>query len=143
MHVLVGEEKEYRSFVYRSINVVENPTIAKNRKVAETLELSYALEKLDVPKNTTKAIDFPQGDYECYKYADTVFRGKRRTYLFLGKKDSEEVVPVHGYFLQEEIEKIDMEKVRPPLFCRLSIDKMTKNNCKDRIATLYYTIDQQ
>ena len=139
MHVVVGGKKEYCSSIYRPIDIAENPTMEKNRKAAEILELPCTLEKLDVPKNTTKTIDFPQGEYECYKYADTVFRGKRKTYLFLGKKDSEEVVPVHGYFLQEEIEKIDIEKVRPPLLCRLSIDKTTKNNCKDRIATLYTT----
>ncbi|MEW8689133.1 MAG: hypothetical protein AB2556_25205, partial [Candidatus Thiodiazotropha sp.] len=53
------------------------------------------------PKNTKKTTDLPAGEYNGRQYAIGMFRGSKRTILFLETADGE--VPVHGHFLEKEV----------------------------------------
>ena len=72
-----------------------------------------------------------EGEYVCYQYASTTYRGKPKTILFL-IGTAEEEIPTYGPFLQQEVEKLDLSNCIAPIYCRIGEFKHTKSRHKDR-----------
>lgn len=96
-------------------------------------EVPPGLEKVDYP-TTKKLEEIPEGEYKVQKYAEKLYRGKKKTCLFLYNKDVEET-PCWGYFLQKALENVDLQKF-PMLRCRLGPMRTTPQKKKDRVVAI-------
>ena len=76
-----------------------------------------------------------EGEYVCYQYASTTYRGKPKTILFL-IGTAEEEIPTYGPFLQQEVEKLDLSNCIAPIYCRIGEFKHTKSRHKDRTFSI-------
>ena len=83
------------------------------------------------------------GEYICTRYASTEYRKKKRIVLFLQPTNGEGIpttdddVPVVGYFVEQEIERIGGEegflwKAKQPVLCRIGAEKTTPQNKKEK-----------
>ena len=97
-------------------------------------EVPPGLEKVDYPKTTTKIKDLPEGEYKVQRYAERMYRGKKKTCLFLYNKDTEET-PCYGFFLQKASEKVDLQK-SPMIRCQLGPFRTNPWKEKDRIVAI-------
>ena len=98
------------------------------------------------PKDTTKAIDLPPGEYICRRYASTTFRGAPRTLLFLvpagenGEPTTDIETPTYGHFLEKEVGTLGgveaLRKARAPLLCNVGAERTTPQKKKDRLASV-------
>ena len=78
-----------------------------------------------------------EGEYVCYQYASTTYRGKPKTIFFL-IGTAEEEIPTYGPFLQQEVEKLDLSNCIAPIYCtcRIGEFKHTKSRHKDRTFSI-------
>jgi hypothetical protein len=90
--------------------------IEKSKEVCTTLEDRIGLEELPdgIDTRGTNIVDIPPGQYIAYRFAQRIYRGSLRTTLFLHKANidwtiaSKKEIKTCGYFLQTELEKIDL-----------------------------------
>ena len=97
-------------------------------------------------KDTTKVLDMEPGVYICRKFACTTYRKKERILLYLvpagedGNPTTDEEIPVYGFFLQKEIERIGGRNVllqtKAPILCNLRGTKTTPQKNKDRTVSI-------
>ena len=103
------------------------------------LELPKMEEIFEEKLKPKAAKDINPGEYEAYKYLKRIFRGKEQTIVYI-KTENEKEEPINGYWLDEELKKIDLEKTIAPLHIRLG---GKQNNPKvkmmDRIVTIVST----
>ena len=91
------------------------------------------LEEIEAPdkaKNADKCIDIEEGEFKILSYSRTIFRGNKKTFLYLERSNQpENKYLVWGHWIEEEIKKIEENKelnhIAKPIFCRLG---MVKNN---------------
>jgi len=128
---------------YRPTKPKDNSWVSSLKTVIENIDepipakSSYLL-KVDppTPKNTIQTSKMTEGEYICYQYASTTYRGKPKTILFLIATGSEEEIPTYGPFLQEEVEKLYLSKCMAPMYCRIGEFKHTKTRNKDRTFSI-------
>ena len=103
---------------------------------SDTEDTLPAMQEIKAPKTTNmvRTQNMEQGEYTCYKYAKTTYRGKPRTILFLEKDGME--IATYGPFLEEEASKIDFATCIPPLHCRIGGFRNTISRNKDRTISL-------
>ena len=122
------KDSSWVSSLKSSIDNIEEPIPAKS---------SYLI-RIDPPKpnNTIQTSKMNEGEYVCYQYATTTYRGKPKTILFLIATGTTEEIPTYGPFLQEEVEKLDLSTCMAPIYCRIGEFKHTKSRHKDRTVSL-------
>ena len=76
------------------------------------------------------------GEYEAYKYLKRIFRGKEQTIIYI-KKENE--IPIYGFWLNEELKKIDLNRTLSPIYIRLGGKQRTPTDSRDRITTIVST----
>ena len=120
----------------------------------ETLNQHYGdweelrrLEKLKTPKmeevfeevvKPTQTVKLEPGEYTAYKYLKRTFRGKEQIIVYIKREDEREE-PIYGYWLNEELKKIDLEKTVTPIYIRLGGEQFNPLRHKDRLATILST----
>lgn len=115
-------------------------------RISREREVGWVLEP-PPSKERVQTLRMPEGEYQCWRYAEIEYRGKPRTILFLEEKcdgcasgecqEAHSSTPVWGHFLQQEVEKIDLLAPRTtPLYCKIGRERTTKSNKKDRIVRL-------
>jgi hypothetical protein len=94
-------------------------------------------------KDTMRVVDLEVGNYIAYRYTQTKIRTAKRTILFVQAADANWVqtdgvdIPIVGYFLQKEIEKLgDLEQRNSPILCIVGEYRTTSTNKKDRVVFL-------
>ena len=101
------------------------------------------LEELDeFPKNFTYVKDFARGEYIRCQYAKRTFRGKEQMVVYVIPKENEDVepIPIHGYFLKEELKKNRFNQNGSTyIYIRLGIEKNTESRNKDKDTTIAST----
>ena len=126
-YVLPGDEIEFSNF----------QKFQENQKNKLIRELPTCLVLVDFVEYYRLGYMKEEGEFFAYQYSDKMFRGTKRTILFL--ETEKEKIPVSGSFLQEEINKIeDMGNVRTPLIVRIGKKKTTKTKHQDRLASIFY-----
>ena len=129
---------EGKQISYRPTKPKDDSWVCSLQSVVENIDepiptkSSYLL-KVDppTPKNTIQSSKMKEGEYVCYQYASTTYRGKPKTILFL-IGTAEEEIPTYGPFLQQEVEKLDLSNCIAPIYCRIGEFKHTKSRHKDR-----------
>ena len=128
--------------------LVDAQEMEKNEALYAEIERQTTFPKLlqakecPKPKDCTTTLEMGAGDYICCKFAQTTYRGSKRTVLFLQQLDKEgnvisgEETPAYGVFLQKEVEKMDLEHGQDAIRCNLGAVRTTPNKRKDRIAIL-------
>ena len=104
------------------------------------------LEETEAPdkaKNADKCIDIEEGEFKILSYSRTIFRGNKKTFLYLERSNQpENKYLVWGHWIEEEIKKIEENKelnhIAKPIFCRLGMVKTTPNKKKARTCTICY-----
>ena len=104
------------------------------------------LEEIEAPdkaKNADKCIDIEEGEFKILSYSRTIFRGNKKTFLYLERSNQpENKYLVWGHWIEEEIKKIEENKelnhIAKPIFCRLGMVKTTPNKKKARTCTICY-----
>ena len=104
------------------------------------------LEEIEAPdkaKNADKCIDLEEGEFKILSYSRTIFRGNKKTFLYLERSNQpESKYLVWGHWIEEEIKKIEEKKelnrIAKPAFCRLGMVKTTPNKKKARTCTICY-----
>ena len=127
---------------YRPTKPKDDSWVCSLQSVVENIDepiptkSSYLL-KVDppAPKNTIQSSKMKEGEYVCYQYASTTYRGKPKTILFL-IGTAEEEIPTYGPFLQQEIEKLDLSDCIAQIYCRIGEFKHTKSRHKDRTFSI-------
>ena len=110
---------------------------AKGQELAECNPVGVGLQRGWVPakqKNCTAALDMAEGLYAVLRFAETTYRGAKRTILHLAPMDEEgrpnlfEQKPVRGLLLQAEIDSFCPleELLGRRLVCHLRAPKTTK-----------------
>ena len=129
---------EGKQISYRPTKPKDDSWVCSLQSVVENIDepiptkSSYLL-KVDppAPKNTIQSSKMKEGEYVCYQYASTTYRGKPKTILFL-IGTAEEEIPTYGPFLQQEVEKLDLSNCIAPIYCRIGEFKHTESRHKDR-----------
>ena len=104
------------------------------------------LEEIEAPdkaKNADKCIDLEEGEFKILSYSRTIFRGNKKTFLYLERSNQpESKFLVWGHWIEEEIKKIEekkeLNKIAKPIFCRLGMVKTTPNKKKARTCAICY-----
>ena len=120
----------------------------------ETLNQHYGdwkelrrLESLKTPKmeevneevvKPTQTVKLEPGEYKAYRYLKRNFRGKEQIVVYI-KRDDEREEAIYGYWLSEELKKIDLEKTLSPIYIRLGSEQFNPMRHKDRLATVLST----
>ena len=133
---------EGKQISYRPTKPKDDSWVCSLQSVVENIDepiptkSSYLL-KVDppAPKNTIQSSKMKEGEYVCYQYASTTYRGKPKTILFL-IGTAEEEIPTYGPFLQQEVEKLDLSNCIAPIYCRIGEFKHTKSRHKDRTFSI-------
>ena len=118
------------------------------KKYFDEWEELQRLEKLKLPKmeevfegkvRPTATVELEMGEYTAYKYLKRIFRGKEQIIIYI-KRENEKEEPIYGYWLSEELKKIDLDKTISPLYIRLG-GKQNNTNIRqlDRLTTLVST----
>ena len=124
------------------------------KKFNETLNQYYGdwkelrrLEKLKTPKmeevfeevvKPTQTVKLEPGEYKAYKYLKRNFRGKEQIVVYIKREDEREE-PIYGYWLNEELKKINLTKTVSPIYIRLGGEQNTPSRHIDRLATILNT----
>ena len=124
------------------------------KKFNETLNQHYGdwkelrrLEELKTPKmeevfeekvKPTLTVKLEPGEYKAYKYLKRNFRGKEQIIVYIKREDEREE-PIYGYWLSEELKKIDLTKTVSPIYIRFGGYQRTPTDSKDRITTILNT----
>ena len=102
------------------------------------------LEKLKTPKmeevfeekvKPTLTVNLEPGEYTAYKYLKRMFRGKEQIVIYI-KTENEKEEPIYGYWLSEELKKIDLDKTATPIYIRLGGKQSNPSKHMDRLATI-------
>ena len=126
-YVSPGDEIEFSNF----------QRFQENQKNKLIRELPSCLVLVDFVEYYRLGDMEEEGEFFAYQYSEKLFRGTKRTILFL--ETEKEKIPVWGSFLQEEINKIeDIGNVRTPLIVRIGKKKTTKTKHRDRLASIFY-----
>ena len=105
------------------------------------------LESLKTPKmeevfeevvKPTQTIKLEPGEYTAYRYLKRTYRGKEQIIVYI-KREDERDEPVYGYWLSEELKKIDLTKTVTPIYIRFGGYQRTPTDSKDRITTILST----
>ena len=104
------------------------------------------LEEIKAPdkaKNADKCTDIEEGEFKILSYSRTIFRGNKKTFLYVERSNQpENKYLVWGHWIEEEIKKIEENKelnhIAKPIFCRLGMVKTTPNKKKARTCTICY-----
>ena len=124
-YVLPGDETEFSNF----------QTFQENEKNKMIQELPTCLVWVEFVEYYRLGDMKTEGEFLIYQYSEKMFRGKKRTILFL--ETGKEKIPVWGSFLQEEIDKIeDIANVQTPLVVRIGKMKTTKTKHRDRMVSI-------
>ena len=133
---------EGKQISYRPTKPKDDSWVCSLQSVVENIDepipsKSLYLLKVDppAPKNTIQLSKMKEGEYVCYQYASTTYRGKPKTILFL-IGTAEEEIPTYGPFLQQEVEKLDLSNSIAPIYCRIGEFKHTKSRHKDRTFSI-------
>ena len=134
---------EGKQISYRPTKPKDDSWVCSLQSVVENIDepiptkSSYLL-KVDppAPKNTIQSSKMKEGEYLCYQYASTTYRGKPKTILFLIATGTEEEIPTYGPFLQQEVEKLDLSNCIAPIYCRIGEFKHIKSRHKDRTFSI-------
>ena len=129
---------EGKQISYRPTKPKDDSWVCSLQSVVENIDepiptkSSYLL-KVDppAPKDTIQSSKMKEGEYVCFQYASTTYRGKPKTILFV-IGTAEEEIPTYGPFLQQEVEKLDLSNCIAPIYCRIGEFKHTKSRHKDR-----------
>ena len=140
---------EGKQISYRPTKPKDDSWVCNLQSVVENIDepiptkSSYLL-KVDppAPKNTIQSSKMKEGEYVCYQYASTTYRGKPKTILFL-IGTAEEEIPTYGPFLQQEVEKLDLSNCIAPIYCRIGEFKHTKSRHKDRTFSIVASYPMQ
>ena len=120
---------------------------AKGKELAECKSVGVGLQRGWVPtkrKDCATTLDLTEGNYAVLRFAETLYRGAKRTILHLAAMDEKGHAnlfvqkPVRGVFLQAEIDNFRPleELVGRRLVCHLGDSKTTKSKKKCRRAQL-------
>ena len=120
----------------------------------ETLDKYYGdweelqrLEKLKMPKmeevieekvKPIATVKLEPGEYTAYKYLKRIFRGKEQIIIYI-KIENEKEEPIYGYWLDEELKKIDLDKTISPVYIRLGGKQSNPLKQMDRLVTILST----
>ena len=120
----------------------------------ETLEKHYEdweelqrLEKQKAPKmeevfeekvKPIATVNLEPGEYEAYKYLKRMFRGKEQIVVYI-KRENEKEEPIYGYWLSEELKKIDLDITISPIYIRLGGKQTNPSKHMDRLTTIVST----
>ena len=105
------------------------------------------LEKLKTPKmeevfeevvKPTQTVKLEPGEYTAYKYLKRTYRGKEQLIVYIKREDEREE-PIYGYWLSEELKKIDLTKTATPIYIRLGGTQSNPSKHMDRLATILST----
>ena len=105
------------------------------------------LEKLKAPimeevyeekVKPTATVNLEPGEYEAYKYLKRIFRGKEQVIVYI-KRENEKEEPIYGYWLSEELKKIDLDRTISPIYIRLGGYQRTPTDSRDRLTTILST----
>ena len=105
----------------------------------EELQRQKAQKMEEVYEEKVKPIatlNLEPGEYEAYKYLKRIFRGKEQTIIYI-KKENE--IPIYGFWLDEELKKIDLNKTLSPIYIRLGGKQSNPSKHMDRLATIVST----
>ena len=124
------------------------------KKFNEMLEQHYGdweelrrLEKLKTPMmeevfeevvKPTATVKLEPGEYTAYKYLKRTYRGNDQIIVYIKREDEREE-PIYGYWLSEELKKIDLTKTMTPIYIRLGGTQSNPSKHKDRLATILST----
>ena len=138
-------------------------------KKMESQNINGLLQEQSVSSPGYRKIkDIEEGEYVCYKYAMRMYRKNVQTILYLEKENIKckncssyiedrytywkrcdaypdcprqkpKYVWVWGSFLQQELDKLDLDKMDSPLRIKVGIWKTTKQNKKDRLVSVVRT----
>ena len=156
--IYIGEKTKFfttgRWVEYFPINVDENITCKLKTKITEIIKEEeenasvgdLLLKKIDTPENSkdsTHCVDIEEGEYKILAYAQNIFRGKTKTFLYLEEMEkSKKQFLVSGYWVEEEVRKI--EEVRKlsllplPIICRMGMFKTTPNKKRARTCSIQF-----
>ena len=159
-------QKEEKTIEWHPIDVVATPDptdlpslqeialLAAEYKQKKEESTSTTLCEVYAPptKQWRKTIDLPSGQYICRKVAQSQYRGKNKTILFLvptddlGQPTTDEEYPASGHFLEKEVERIGgifaLHKTKQPMFCNIGIEKTTPQKKKDKLFYIAATIEK-
>ena len=105
------------------------------------------LEKLKTPTmeevneevvKPTATVKIEPGEYTAYKYLKRTYRGKDQIIVYIKREDEREE-PIYGYWLSEELKKIDLNKTLSPIYIRFGSYQRTPTDSKDRQTTILST----
>ena len=105
------------------------------------------LEKLKTPMmeevneevvKPTATVKLEPGEYKAYKYLKRTYRGKEQIIVYIKREDEREE-PIYGYWLSEELKKINLDKTATPIYIRFGGYRRTPTDSKDRITTILST----
>ena len=82
----------------------------------------------------TATVKLEPGEYTAYKYLKRIFRGKEQTIIYI-KNDE----PIYGYWLNEELKKIDLDRTISPIYIRLGGKQTNPLKHMDRLVTIVST----
>ena len=96
-------------------------------------KLEKVTEKITKPIHVTK---LTQSEYIAHQYGKRVYKGREQITLFVTRKENEDMEPftIHGYYLNEELQKIDLTRTIAPMSVRLGGNRNNKNS--DRYTTI-------
>ena len=86
----------------------------------------------------TATVNLEPGEYTTYKYLKRIFRGKEQIIVYI-KTENEKEEPIYGYWLSEELKKIDLDKTVTPIYIRLGGKQTNPSKHIDRLATIVST----
>ena len=104
----------------------------------EKLKAPIMEEVFEEAVKPTATVKLEPGEYEAYKYLKRIFRGKEQIIVYI-KRENEKEEPIYGYWLSEELKKIDLDKTISPIYIRLGGEQSNPSKHKDRHATILST----
>ena len=136
------------------LNIIDEIDGKEVKNFNETLDKYYEdweelqrLEKQKVPKmeevfeekvKPTTTVKLEPGEYEADKYLKRIFRGKEQIIIYI-KRENEKEEPIYGYWLDEELKKIDLDKTISPIYIRLGGKQSNPLKQMDRLVTIVST----
>ena len=91
----------------------------------------------EVVKPTT-TVNLEPEEYKAYRYLKRIFRGKEQIIVYI-KTENEKEEPIYGYWLSEELKKIDLDKTTTPIYIRLGGKQTNPTKNMDRLTTIVST----
>ena len=86
----------------------------------------------------TATVNLEPGVYTAYKYLKRIFKGKEQIIIYI-KSETEKEEPIYGFWLDEELKKIDLDRTISPIYIRLGCKKSNPSKHMDRLITIVST----